>query len=225
MHYRHELKYDITLAQYLEIRPRLKAVMRTDPHAAENGRYCIHSIYYDNYKDKALREKIDGVSVREKFRIRWYNNEFDQIKLEKKIKYNYLCGKLSTTIDREECRKILEGDHLWMRDDSRALIRELYLKQNSELIRPRVIVSYVREPYIYVPGNVRITFDSDVRSSLYNSLNDMFPVDIDARMEPGHMIMEVKYDDYLPEIIGMIIQTEGVRQTAFSKYGISRRFG
>ena len=225
-HYRHEYKFDLTLGQYYELRPRLRAVMRPDAHAGPDGHYIISSTYFDNYMDKALREKNEGIARREKFRIRWYNGDLSALKLEKKIKDNNLCLKISSNLTAEEYKRITEGDINWMRDDDRALVRELYLKYKGELIRPRVIVSYLREPYVYDPGNVRVTFDSDVRSSLYKKIDaDPRYVDVDARMEPGHLIMEVKYDEYLPEVIGMILQTKNVRQSSFSKYGVCRRFG
>ncbi|MBR0457253.1 MAG: polyphosphate polymerase domain-containing protein [Firmicutes bacterium] len=225
-HFRHELKYDITFAEYLQLLPRLKAVMQRDPHAGEGGRYRIHSIYFDNFTDKAVREKLSGVSRREKFRLRWYNDDFSVIKLEKKMKENSLCQKFSAPLTESEFQTILRGDIAWMKDHGNTLIRELYLKEQTQLLRPKVCVSYLREPFIYAPGNVRVTFDSDLRSSLYHPFcAGDYLTDIDIRMEPGHMIMEVKYDAFLPEIIDMLLQIGRPRQTAFSKYVVCRRFG
>jgi len=223
---RHELKYDISIAEYRELVPRLRPIMRRDPHAGENGVYRIQSIYFDNYRDKALREKIDGVAKREKFRIRWYNDDLSHIQLEKKIKLDSLCLKIGVPLTVEEYHRILNGDTCWMLGHRDPLVRELYIKEKSQQLRPRILVSYTREPYIYDPGNVRVTFDSDIRSSLYHPFCSRFRAsEIDSRMEPGRMILEVKYDDYLPELIAMILQLGGVRQTAFSKYGVCRRFG
>lgn len=225
-HFRHELKYDITLAEYWELAPRLKAVMQRDPNAGPTGTYRIQSVYFDNYGDKAVREKLSGISKREKFRIRWYNDDYSNIKLEKKVKENNMCMKFSAPLTEPEYRKILHGDTSWMKTHDNDLIHELYVKEQSQQLRPRVRVSYLREPFIYLPGNVRVTFDSDLRSSLYHPFcigDDLS--DIDVRMEPGHLIMEVKYDAYLPEIIAMMLQVGRVRQTAFSKYVVCRRFG
>ena len=225
-HYRHELKYDITYVQYLELIPRLKAIAQSDGHVGEDGKYLIHSVYFDNYKDKALREKTDGVQKREKFRIRWYNDDTDHMKLEKKQKDNNLCLKYGTKLSKDEFDRIIKGDVEWMKDSDDELKKEFYIKTKALQLKPRVLVSYTREPYIYAPGNVRITFDSEIRTSLYHQFSSGGDLtDIDARMEPGHMILEVKYDNYLPEIISMIIQMGTVRQSAFSKYGICRRFG
>lgn len=112
-----------------------------------------------------------------------------------------------------------------MRDHPEEIVRELYVKRKTQLLRPRVLVSYKREPYVYRPGNVRVTFDSDVRTTLWHPRFIEHTVrDIDAREEPGRRILEIKYDDYLPEIIAILVQLDA-RQTAFSKYGACRRFG
>lgn len=225
-HFRHELKYDISYHQYLEMIPRLGAVMKKDKFAGEDGRYLIHSVYFDNYLDKALKEKIDGIQMREKFRIRWYNDNMTKLKLEKKQKVNDLCLKHATSLSKSEFEKILEGDVNWMKNSEDNLVREFYVKTRILLNKPRVLVSYMREPYIYSPGNVRVTFDSRIRTSMNHPiLSDVPAEDIDVRMEPGHMILEVKYDEFLPELISMLLQLGSVRQTAFSKYGICRRFG
>lgn len=101
--YRHELKYQITQSDYLAIRQRIGPVMKTDAHSDENGQYSIFSVYFDNIYDKALLEKINGVQKREKFRIRYYNNDFSFIMLEKKSKYNDLCQKESARISKAVC--------------------------------------------------------------------------------------------------------------------------
>ena len=224
--YRHELKYQISRSDYLALRQRLKPVMKQDGHVREDGTYVIRSIYFDNYNDKALRDKVNGVPHREKFRIRYYNDDFSFIKLEKKVKDNGLCKKFSARLAETECHRIMEGDIDWMKVHHEPLVRELYVKMKQGLLRPRVLVSYVREPYVYAPGNVRVTFDSQIRTSAFHrKYMEPYVHDISATDSPDTMVMEVKYDDFLPEIIGKLVQTRGVRVQAFSKYGASRRFG
>ena len=224
--FRHELKYGIRYGQYLALRQRMQTIMQADAHADAEGRYKIASIYFDNYKDKALREKIDGVSKRDKFRIRYYNDDFSFILLEKKRKINNLCQKLDARITREECQRILAGDTGWMRDSDRELVRELYRKRKEEQLRPRVLVSYMREAYVYRAGSVRVTFDFDIRSTLFHPhFLEKRPLDMAVAGNAGEIIMEVKYDEYLPDLILDLIQTAGCRQNAFSKYGACRRFG
>ncbi len=224
--YRHELKFSVSKADYLAIRSRVRAVMKSDPHTDENGLYKIRSIYFDNPDDKALKEKLNGIQKREKFRIRYYNDDFSFITLEKKIKHNNLCMKLDADISEDECQDILSGRTEWTNGHPNMLVRELAEKMKTQQLRPRVLVSYVREPYIYEAGNVRVTFDSQIRTSLFHrEFLEQNVQDISATDSVQDMIMEVKYDEYLPDIISCLIQTEGIRQQAFSKYGVCRRFG
>ena len=224
--FRHELKYRISYVQYIELRNRLRTIMQSDLHTGVDGRYLIRSIYFDNYMDKALREKTYGVPGREKFRIRYYNDDFSYLTLEKKIKDNDLCMKIDAQLTERECRELLNGSTEWMREHSSSLVQELYAKMHYQMLRPRVLVSYIREPYIYRAGNVRITFDSDIRTTLYHrDFLEEQVIDIDTAEEPQDMILEVKFDAFLPEIIRRLIQTNALRQTAFSKYETCRQFG
>ncbi|MBR5564609.1 MAG: polyphosphate polymerase domain-containing protein [Roseburia sp.] len=224
--YRHELKYQISYANYLAIKQRVRPLMHLDEHALKEGRYLIRSIYFDNADDKALCEKKDGIQKREKFRIRYYNDDFSFIVLEKKMKHNNLCLKLDAVITKEQCKALLDGNVSWMVKHEKEIVRELYYKMNSQQLRPRVLVSYIREPYVYKAGNVRVTFDSQIRTSLFHrGFLEENPQDISAMDNPGEVILEVKYDEFIPEIIVDLLQTEEIRQQAFSKYGACRRFG
>ena len=224
--FRHEMKYRIGYAQYIEMRNRLRTVMQSDMHTGTDGKYLIRSIYFDNYADKALREKTDGVPVREKFRIRYYNDDFSYLTLEKKIKDNDLCMKIDARITEKECGKLLDGRTTWMMEHSSPLVRGLYAKMRYQMLRPRVLVSYMREPYIYRAGNVRVTFDSNIRTTLFHrDFLEEKVADIDTAEEPRDMILEVKYDAFLPEVIRRLAQINTLRQTAFSKYEACRRFG
>ena len=224
--YRHELKYPICFSDYLAIRQRLRPVMAPDRHVRADGRYVIRSVYFDNLDDKALREKINGFQKREKFRIRYYNDDLSFITVEKKLKYNDLCMKVDARISEGECRSLLAGDTGWMLGHPSGLVRELYCKMNSQQLRPRVLVSYLREPYVYAAGNVRVTFDSHIRSTLFHRgfLEDSVS-DIGVSDGPGDVILEVKFDAFLPDVIQSLLQTDEIRQQAYSKYCACRRFG
>lgn len=223
--YRNELKYNISYADYIALRQRLRVIMKPDAHADESRKYKIRSIYFDDLNDKALREKIDGVDEREKFRIRYYNDDFSCIRLEKKMKKNNRCMKISAKLSECECRKLLNSETEWMLHHPNELVREFYAKLRYQLLRPRVLVSYLREAYVFSVGNVRICFDMDISSTLFHQkFLERKPVDICVLDTPGQMIFEVKYDDYLPEFIACAIQTGGLRQQAFSKYAACRRF-
>lgn len=222
--FRHETKHQIRYVEYLGIRSRLRAVTGLDAHAGADGTYKIRSLYFDNYRDKALREKIDGVNEREKFRIRYYNGNTEIIHLEKKSKLNGLCNKLSARITREQVEELLRGNREVLYESGEPLLMELYAKMKSEQLKPQVIVDYTREPYVYAPGNVRITFDSNIRSGLYvESFLDWECPTLRAD-RTDIVLMEVKYDEYMPEIIRMCIQENERQAEAFSKYAVCRTF-
>ncbi len=221
MQYRHEWKHEISYGDLVSIRQRLRAIAEADSHAI-NGVYHIRSLYFDNLDDKALREKIDGVNRREKFRIRCYNEDPSFIHLEKKSKLNGLGTKFAEPLSEEETRKIIHGQiGEWMMDPHRPLLEEFYCKMVYQGMVPKTIVDYTREPYIYRPGNVRVTFDYDIRTGLgYTDLLDFDHPTVPAG-DVG-IILEVKWDNYLPEIIRDIVQTPARRVTAFSKYAQCR---
>ena len=219
--YRHEWKHEITYADLIAIRQRLRAVAETDPHAID-GKYLIRSLYFDNMKDKALREKVDGVNRREKFRIRYYNGDpAAVIHLEKKSKLNGLGTKYSAPLTMEEAQKIVDGDIGWMMDSPHPLIQELYCKMRYQGMKPRTIVDYTREPYIYRPGNVRVTFDYGIRTGL-RATDFLDPACVTIPAGDAGIILEVKWDDFLPSIIRDAVQTPGRRVCAFSKYAQCR---
>ena len=223
MDYRHELKYQISQGDLLTLRMRLRAVMETDPHAVD-GRYDIRSLYFDTPSDKALREKLDGVNRREKFRIRYYNGDTSLIQLEKKSKRNGLGNKQKAPLKPWEVQLLLEGDTNWMRDHSHGLVRELYAKMQTEGLRPKTIVEYTREPFLYPPGNTRVTLDYDLRTALgCTGFLDADCVTIPAGDAPA--LMEVKWDAFLPGIIRDAVQLPGRRMGAFSKYAQCRIYG
>ena len=222
--YRHEWKHEINYSDLLAIRQRLRAVATADPHAT-GGKYHIRSLYFDNLDDKALREKIDGINRREKFRIRYYNGDTSIINLEKKSRLNGLGTKYSARLTEEQVRKIIAGDTEFMCEEENPLIREFYCKMNYQQLRPKTIVDYEREPYIYAPGNVRVTFDYDIRTGL--SGTDFLNPDC-VTIEAGNdrtIILEVKWDDFLPSIIRDCVNVRGRHVTAFSKYAQCRIYG
>ena len=223
IHYRHEWKHEINMADLYAIRARLKVVARGDPHA-KDGKYFIRSLYFDNLSDKALREKIDGVDRREKFRIRYYNSDTSFIKLEKKSKVNGLETKYSAPLTTAEARRLADGDFEFLRESPHPLLQEFYCKIRNQGLRPRTIVDYTREPFIYEPGNVRVTFDYDIRTGL--SCTDFLnPNCVTIPAGDPIVIMEVKWDEFLPSIIKSAVQMPGRRVTAFSKYAQCRIYG
>ena len=218
--YRHEWKHEISLSDRLVLRRRLQAVAQTDAHA-EGGKYAIRSLYFDNLADKALREKLDGVSRREKFRIRFYNGDTRVIHLEKKCKCGGLGLKLSAAVTAEEAQDLVDGRLDWMPGSGRPLVQELYSKMKSQGLRPRTIVDYTREPFVYAPGNVRVTLDYGIRTGL-GCTDFLNPDCVTVPAGESLTILEVKWDAYLPFVIRDAVQLEGCRSSAFSKYAVCR---
>ena len=221
--YRHEWKHQISYADLLCIRQRLRAVCQSDPHALD-GKYLIRSLYFDNLNDKALREKIDGVNLREKFRIRYYNGDPSVIHLEKKARRSGLGTKFSASLTAEEAQKIVDGDLDWMMDSGRPLVQELYCKMRTQGLRPRTIVDYTREPFIYRPGNVRVTFDYNIRTGLHCT-DFLNPNCVTIPAGDAPILLEVKWDAFLPSVIRDAVQTGNLRANAFSKYAQCRIYG
>lgn len=223
MQYRHEWKHEISFSDLLAIRQRLRAVATLDPNAV-GGKYEIRSLYFDTPTDRALREKTDGVNRREKFRIRLYNYDTSFIKLEKKSKLNGLGTKASASLRAEEAQKIVDGDLLWMQDSGRPLVQELYCKMQSQGLRPKTIVDYTREPYIYAPGNVRVTFDYNIRTGI-GCTDFLNPDCVTVPAGDAPIVLEVKWDGYLPSVIRDCVQQPGRHTAAFSKYAACRIYG
>ena len=223
MQYRHETKVAINAADALAIRQRLRAIASPDAHA-HDGRYLIRSLYFDTPSDRALREKLDSVNKREKFRIRMYNNDISFIRLEKKSKLNGLGTKHKALLSAKEVARIIEGDTAWMLNSGRPLVQELYSKILAQGLTPKTIVQYVREPFVYAPGNVRVTLDSDLRTGVY-STDFLNPDCILVPAGDAPTLMEVKWDNFLPGIIKDAVQLGGRRGAAFSKYAACRIYG
>jgi len=223
MKYRHEAKIEINYSDFLVLRQRLLTVLQKDSHAVD-GKYEIRSLYFDNATDKALREKIDGVNMREKFRIRMYNGDVSCIKLEKKSKINGLCQKSSVCITQEQASAIIKGDCEWMKNGNEPLIMELYIKMKTQGLKPKTIVDYTREPFVYAPGNVRVTLDYNIRTGICTTdFLNLSCVTVPANNDA--IILEVKWDEFLPDIIRDIVHVKDTRTSAFSKYAVCRTYG
>lgn len=220
---RHEEKHQISLREDLVLSQRLQKLFAHDSHSDADGTYRVTSLYFDTPYDSALREKIDGVNRREKFRLRYYGTDTSFIRLEKKFKENGLCGKRSTQITEEEARWILSGDYKFLLERGDPLLVELYSKLMGKGLRPKTVVCYDREAFLYAPGNVRITLDRDIRSGL-GSVDFLNSAIIYLPVMEQCTILEIKYDAFLPELIRMAVQVPGRRATACSKYAVCRRF-
>lgn len=220
--FRHEYKFSLSIGEYLSLRSRLRTVLPHDSHAGPSGEYLIRSVYFDNADDKALREKLDGTDRREKFRVRWYNGDTSYIALEKKSKRRGLCSKTGCLLTREELSRIFQGDTTWMKESGRETAMELAAKMELQGLRPRTVVDYRREPFVFPPGNVRVTLDRDIRGAGF--FPDLLEQDLCTLPAGRNVLLEVKYDQFLPDLIRDLVQLDSRNSGAFSKYAACRGY-
>ena len=221
---RHELKYHITPAELTVLRGVLAPMMQLDPNGNENNEYHIRSLYFDTINDDALEEKIAGVGNRKKYRIRIYNFSDKVIKLECKSKYGDLISKQSVSIPRELAEQLIAGDPDGLQRMRHPLLHDVYREMRTRLLRPAVIVDYVREAYIHQAEEVRITFDKQVRTGLYSV--DLFNPQIPTYpvFDDPVEILEVKFDEFLPSYLQSILSGITAQRSAVSKYTWCRRY-
>lgn len=224
--YRHELKYIITEGEHRVLSARLKRTLKQDYFAAQNGgEYFIRSLYFDDPFDTAVQEKMMGVGSRDKYRIRIYNLSDDTIKLERKHKEGQYIKKDSVKLTRRECDAICAGHFRCLIDKPEPFARYMYGVFASQRIKPKVLVDYTREPYVFPYEDVRITFDKNVRTAmrctdLFNANVPTYPVwDL-----ADCMILEVKFNGSLPLYVQELIQVDAARHTAASKYVFCRQY-
>jgi len=222
--YRNELKHVITVSDAKAIAMNLSVIAKRDPHTGPDGQYRIRSLYLDDLRDTALREKLDGVSCRQKFRIRYYNDDTSFIMLEKKVKEGGAGYKLQHRLTREQVESILNGETSFLATSGEPLLIDFYLQMKNRGLRPKVVVQYDRIPFVYEPGNVRVTIDFNVRAGkvVRDFLN---PDQVTIPVTDGLVLLEVKWDDFLPGNIRNALQLRNRGQSAFSKYAQCRIFG
>ena len=214
--FRHELKYLMNRRDMDCCLGRITEFAKPDPHV-KDGKYSVRSLYFDDIAKSAFIDKESGVASRHKFRIRIYNMDESHISLEKKIKEGAYIRKESAMLSRIEYDMIMIGqsDFLLKREEEAA--RDFAAEVRTKGLHPEVIVDYERIPFVSKAGDVRITFDMNVRS--------VFDVlDVFSDKAPGYevlmqdqLIMEVKYTQFLPQIFPALLPPE-VAPTSASKY-------
>ena len=219
---RHELKYHLTFMQYRILRQKLGAVLKLDSHAGPDGRYHIRSLYFDDFRNTAFFDKLAGVATRKKYRMRIYNVSDDLIKFERKNKFNEYVFKETAVLCREEADRIISGDVSFLADSDSQLLRCFYLECRRNLLRPVVLVDYLRDAYVYPVGNVRVTFDIGVRTALGPvSFFDRNTSTVTVCEEPG-VILEVKFDNVLPQIVRGLFSDDIRPRAALGKFAACR---
>ncbi len=220
---RHEIKYYINDSVYHTLRNRLNAAAEADPHMRSEDGYLVSSLYLDDIYHSAWEEKEAGIQFRKKYRVRCYDRMDDRISLECKRKYGEYIAKESMLIDRGQYDAMLAGDYDHFLSCQNPLGRELYVLHHTRLLQPVVAVEYLREAYVMEQGNVRITFDKDISVSVSN--HDLFSDHYEVRkvLDPGIMVLEVKFDEYLPDMMFQILKTAMTDRCAVSKYVMCRK--
>lgn len=222
--YRHELKFYINAGDYALLSRRLSLCLDRDKNADEHGNYFIRSLYFDDLGDSAFREKLDGVDARDKYRIRIYNLRDDVIKLERKHKQGQFILKDSAPLSRKECDELIGGDPSFMLKRSEPFLKEMYGQFVTRRLKPRVIVDYTREAYVYPYEDVRVTFDKQVKTGfravdLFDGSFPTYPV-----VDGYGTVMEIKFNKSLPLHIRALLQIDAHARSAISKYCLCRRY-
>ena len=218
MPYRHEMKFVLDEADSVMLRSRLQWILQKDSHITTSGYYTVRSLYFDDYYNSAYNEKNMSILKREKYRIRLYNQSDKVIHLERKIKSNNYILKETAPLTRKETEAILNEDYDFLRLESSHLKQLFYHHCQSYLMRPRVMVDYEREPFVMDAGDVRITFDRNIRAGMelldpFNS--EMAMVNV---LQPNQLIMEVKYTHFLPTIVRQLLNGPHAVYSSMSKY-------
>ena len=223
--FRHELKYYITEGDHALLKRKLSLTMEQDAFAKKSGgEYFIRSLYFDDRDDSAFREKLSGIDERDKFRIRIYDMRDDVIKLECKHKSNGYIKKQSIGLSRKEYEKLMSGDRLFLLNRPEPFARRMYLEFAQRALKPAVIVDYTREAFVFPMEDVRVTFDKNVRTGLRSV--DMFNAGIPTYpvIDDYGMVLEIKFNRFLPTYIRSLLQLEASQRSAISKYVLCRRF-
>lgn len=224
--FRHELKYYISQIEYDILSKRIGALLPQDKHSIDDRGYLIRSLYFDNIYDDDLYQKNYGVLKRKKIRIRTYNKSDSVIKLERKHRYGeYIC-KETVPITRDEYSKLCNRDFHFLKTKTEShLYRDFYLLLRSERLQPKVIVDYVREAYVGEESDVRITFDKQLSAGI--NTHDLFNPNLVTKeaLAFPELILEVKFNEYLPTYIRRVLNLDSHERSAISKYVICREVG
>ncbi len=222
MDYRHEQKYIVSDRELTLLRARILPFMRADEHQSGKQGYRVRSVYFDDMDDRFLFENLEGLDNRVKYRIRSYNLDDSLIRLETKFKHAGLSQKEFCFLTRAQCDALLSGAYAPPRRDDPKPLRRLRLETATSTLRPRVIVEYTREAYLCAAGNVRVTFDRNISSSVYVNLFFDPACPMTPALVAGMHILEIKYDAVLPEYLVQAMDLGDLMQSPFSKYVNSR---
>lgn len=219
--YRCEWKYYISLAEYYYLRDMLCNIMTPDPNMGPKDEYFIRSLYFDSMDNVDHESKMAGIENRKKIRLRIYGTDTDKVKLEVKNRFNSYMLKESLVISRNDANEIINCNYNVLDKYENDVARKVRNIMSDELYSPKVIVDYEREAFVYPEHNVRVTFDKNIRAAFSDRLFDPELGMIPIIREPV-MVLEVKYDQMLPEYIKNVISTARILNSSVSKYCMAR---
>lgn len=218
---RQEKKYAINLADGMMLRHRLGGVMLQDPHNGAQG-YGIRSLYFDTPDDQDFSDKIDGLELRRKIRLRVYSPQADFAMLEMKQKQGPYQRKRSLRVSREDARRLCLGEYRVLQGYSDPFAAECYALMHCRCYRPRTVVEYHRQAFIARENHIRITLDSQIVATesscnLFSPRLPMYWV-----MDPYRMVLEVKYNGFLLSYIKDLLDLVERSELSVSKYCLAR---
>lgn len=166
----------------------------------------VNSIYYDTHDLKFVKENLSGTSFRKKLRLRWYNDDFKNAKIEIKIKKNKMNTKIKKKVEGLSSEnKIINKNEL---NKNNSLKETLFNYLGDEVLYPKIKVSYLRN-YYYYKGLI-VTFDKDLSfSKLSNDKNI-------KRLDDS--IIEVKFSSEKLDLYNQIFSNFPFRISRNSKY-------
>ena len=221
---RQERKFFMTIENMVALSARLDPIMIQDSHNGALG-YRIRSLYFDTIYEKDYNEKLDGLELRRKIRLRIYDPEADYAMLEMKQKEGSNQKKRSLRLSRDDAIMISEGryDSLLKYEDPFA--QECYGLMHMQCYRPKTIVEYQRKAYIAKENKIRITFDNNIRATetqleLFCTNLNMYPV-----LDPFNCVLEVKYNGFMLSYIKNLVNAANRSEVSVSKYCLARSAG
>lgn len=220
--YRHELKYFTSFTNQKVLSELFRSTLTPDPNGNVDNEYWIRSLYFDTIENDDFYDKEIGLKTRKKIRLRIYDVDQPWVKLEIKNKDEQYMLKETASLNRKETRALIDGDRDFLLGAGNRTRNRAYYFMTRDIYRPAVIIDYEREAYVGSLQDIRITFDKNIRAGyvdfdIFNPHLNMEPV-----FEYPTMVVEVKYNRFMPTWITDILAAFHCERYAVSKYCLGR---
>lgn len=221
---REEKKFLLSIAEFIALSHRVGQVMLSDPHNGTHG-YRIRSLYFDTAYDGDYFEKLSGVELRRKIRLRCYdpNSDFAMLEMKQKQGANQL--KRSLRVSRADAIKLSHGNYSPLLQYSEPFAAECYGLMHCRCYRPKTIVEYNRKAFIAKENKIRVTFDNNIVST--ESCFDLFDphLNMNPVLDKYDVVLEVKFNGFLLNYIRELIDPANRSELSVSKYVLARQNG